>query len=189
MNIVLWTQILSLQNCEEDVRSFAFKAIVLRMSSSLALPGLVTLVKFRQLLYRLWALSTSLAWFLVFIQRKRRRSLTVGSGSGVSACPPAVTAAWGHVRAPALELSANKPPRLRSVRFPATGRSNLEVSIALLRGLLRFLFWVWSRKPVFLLSSADVLVKASVLYSGSPELEHAGYQKAASSELLCRQSL
>lgn len=61
-------------------------------------------------------------------QRKRRRSLTVGNGSGVSVCLPVVTVAWGHVRALALALSANKPPRLRSVRFPATGRSNLERS-------------------------------------------------------------
>lgn len=94
----------------------------------------------------------SVNWpLVVFIQRKRWRSLTVGNGSGVSACPPVVTVAWGHARALALELSANKPPRPRSVRFPATGRSNLEVSIALLRDLLWFLFWVWSRKPVICL--------------------------------------
>lgn len=86
-------------------------------------------MKFGELLHRHWVLTTSLAWvwFLVFIQRKRRRSLTVGNGSGVSVCPPMVTVAWGHVRALELELSANKPPRLRSVRFPATGKSNLEV--------------------------------------------------------------
>lgn len=62
-------------------------------------------------------------------QRKRPRSLTVGNGSGVSVCPPMETVVWGHVRALALEQSANKPPRLRSVRFPATGRSNLEQSV------------------------------------------------------------
>lgn len=134
-----------LQYCEEGVRPFAFKAIVLRMSSS---PFLVL-----WFWLRLCNLSVgSVNWpLVVFIQRKRWRSLTVGNGSGVSACPPVVTVAWGHARALALELSANKPPRPRSVRFPATGRSNLEVSIALLRDLLWFLFWVWSRKPVICL--------------------------------------
>lgn len=121
------------------------------MSSLLIPPGAVTLVKFRQLLCMLWVLRTSLAWFLVFIQRKRRRSLTVGNGSGVCACPPAVTAAWGHARAPALELSANKPPRLRSVRFPATGRSNLEVSIPLLGIYFGFYFEYGAASLFFLL--------------------------------------
>lgn len=111
-----------------DSRPFTFEAIVI---VCLIHPFRCCdcLVKFRELLHRHWVLTTSLTWvwFLVFIQRKRRRSLTVGNGSGVSVCPPMVTVAWGHVRALALELSANKPPRLRSVRFPATGKSNLEV--------------------------------------------------------------
>jgi len=123
-------------------------------------------VKFRELLHRLWVLTASLAWvwFLVLIQRKRQRSLIVGNGSGASVCPPVVTVAWGHVRALALELSANKPPRLRSVRFPATGRSNLEVSIALSRDLLCFLLKHGAGNLCFLLSSANVLVKGLFLY-------------------------
>lgn len=137
--------------------------LVLQMSSLFSLPGAVNLVKFRELLHRLWVLTASHAWLLVSIQRKRRRSLTAGNGSGVSVCPPVVTVAWGHARALALELSANKPPRLRSVRFPATGRSNLEVSIALLRDLLCFYFKYGAGSLYFLLRSANVLVKQLVL--------------------------
>lgn len=112
-----------------------------------------------KLLYQLWVLTPSLDWvcFLVFVQRKRQRSLTVGNGSGVSVCPPMGTAAWERARAPALGRSASKPPRLRSVKFPATGRSNLEVSIAVSRGWIFFFFLKCLEGSLyFLLSSVNV---------------------------------
>lgn len=66
--------------------------------------------------------------FLSSFQKKKWRSPTVGSGSGVCVCPPVGTVAWAPGRAPGPEPSVSKPWRPRDVRSPATGKSNLEVS-------------------------------------------------------------
>lgn len=65
----------------------------------------------------------------VLSQVRKNVSQDVETGNGVSVWHMRVTAAWALEKEPVRALTASRKSKLSDARFPATGRSSLEVNV------------------------------------------------------------